>query len=88
MRMKIKHAITSARRTFPVCFNRHPRRIASGVWLERRAELEEDIVELDATRTTAKTLAMQLKSSKCAEEEEKSRQAFEAFKEESACLNR
>ena len=43
---------------------------AFGVWLERRAKLEEDIVELDATRTTAKTLAMQLKSSRCAEDEE------------------
>ena len=43
---------------------------AFGVWLERRAELEKDIVELDATRTTAKTLAMQLKSSRCAEDEE------------------
>ena len=40
MRMKIRHASTSARRTFPVWFDRHARRIASGVWLEIRAELE------------------------------------------------
>jgi len=39
---------------------------------ERRAELEEATEELDAARTTAKTLAMQLKSSRCAEEEERS----------------
>ena len=45
---------------------------AFGVWLERRAELEEATVELDAARTAAKTLAMQLKSSRCAEEEERS----------------
>ena len=45
------------------------------MWLERRAKLEEDIVELDATRTTAKTLAMQLKSSRCAEEEERNASA-------------
>ena len=30
-------------------------------WLERRAELEENIVELDAARIAAKTLAIQLK---------------------------
>ena len=40
IRMKSMHAITSARRTLPVCLSRHARRIASGVWLERRAELE------------------------------------------------
>ena len=40
MRMKSMHAITSARRTFPVWLDRHARRIASVVWLERRAELE------------------------------------------------
>ena len=63
MRLKIRHAITSARRTFPVCFDRHARRfhlleevIAFGVWLERREELEEDIVELYTTRTTAKNI--------------------------------
>ena len=77
---RIRHAITSARRTIPVCFGRHAGRSpplgrgsAFGVWLERRAELEEDtVVELDAARTTTKTLAMQLKSSRCAEEEERS----------------
>ena len=42
------------------------------VWLERRAELEKSVVELSATRTTANTLAMQLKSSRCAEEEKRS----------------
>ena len=42
------------------------------MWLERRAELGGATVELDASRTTAKTLAMQLKSSRCAEEEERS----------------
>ena len=41
MIMESMHAITSARRTFPFCLSRHARRIASGVWLERRAELEE-----------------------------------------------
>ena len=41
------------------------------MWLERRAELEKSIVELNSTRTTAKTLAIQLKSSRCAEEEER-----------------
>ena len=44
---------------------------AFGVWLERRAELETSIVELNSTRITAKTLAIQLKSSRCAEEEER-----------------
>ena len=39
------------------------------MWLERRAELEKSIAELNSTRTTAKTLAIQLKSSRCAEED-------------------
>ena len=41
------------------------------MWLERRAELEKSIAELNSTRTTAKTLVIQLKSSRCAEEEER-----------------
>ena len=41
------------------------------MWLERRTELEKSIVELNSSRTTAKTLAIQLKSSRCAEEEER-----------------
>ena len=49
MRMKIMHAITSAKRSKlelclrPTCKAFPPlgRGIASGVWLERRAELEE-----------------------------------------------
>ena len=41
MRMKSMHAITSAKtKHFQFAFDRHARRIASGVWLERRAELE------------------------------------------------
>ena len=55
-------------RTFPPL----GRGSAFGVWLERRAELEEAAVELDAARTTAKIFAIQLKSSRCAEEEERS----------------
>ena len=82
MRMKIRHAITSARRSKiqPTCkafpFLRRGR--AFGVWLERRAELEKSIVELNSTRTTAKTLAIQLKLSRCAEEEE--RNAYTVFR--------
>ena len=75
----------------PTCkaFSPLGRSNAFGVWLQRRVKLEEDIVELDAT------LVLQLKSSRCAEDEEgsadavlRNRQACEAFKEESACLNR
>ena len=46
------------------------------MWLERRAELEKSIVELNSTRTTAKTLAIQLKSSRYAEDEECNAQAI------------
>ena len=56
----------------PTCkaFPSRGRGIAFGVWLDRRAEREKSIAELDAVRITAKTLAMQLKSSRCAEEDE------------------
>ena len=40
------------------------------MWLGRRAELEKSTAELDAARTTAKTLAMQLKLSRFAEDDE------------------
>ena len=75
MRMKIKYAITSARRTLPVCFDRHAGRshlleeVVLLVWLETRAKLEKSTVELDITRTVAKTLAIQLKLSRYAEED-------------------
>ena len=53
MRKKIRHAITSARRS-TLEFSRHARRSpplgrgsAFGVWLERRAELEKSIVEFE-----------------------------------------
>ena len=42
------------------------------MWLDRRAELEKSTAELDAARSTANILAMQLKSSRCAEEDEHS----------------
>ena len=65
MRMESMHAITSARRTFPFCLSQHARRIASGVWLERRAELEE-----------AKNIGHAVESSRCAEDEEGSAYAI------------
>ena len=40
--------------------------------MDRRAELEKSTAELDAARSTAKTLAIKLKSSRCAEEDEHS----------------
>ena len=44
---------------------------ASPLWLERRSELEENIVELDAARTTnQKHWPCSLKRSRCAEDEE------------------
>ena len=48
---------------------------ASPLWLERRSELEGNIVELDAARITTKTLTMQLKLSRCAEDAECSARA-------------
>ena len=84
MRMKIRHAISSARRKQtriqPTCkaFPFLGKGRAFGVWLERRAELEKSIVELNSTRTTAKTWAIQLKLSRCAEEEE--RNAYTVFR--------
>ena len=61
----------------PTCkaFSSRGRGIAFGVWLDRRAELEKSTAELDAARTTAKILAIQLKSSRNAEEDDHSAHA-------------